>query len=468
VFLLYWSLKSSYKYQNILILLSSYFFYGWWDWRFLSLIFLNSILDYYVALRIEGAESDRRKKIWLWLSLSFNLGMLGLFKYFDFFSTSMADLLNLVGMEVEPALLHLILPIGISFYTFQTMSYSIDVYKERIKPTKDLIQFLSYVSFFPQLVAGPIERAANILPQFNKIRVFNESKATDGMRQIMWGLFKKVVIADNCAIYVDYIYENHAELPGPLLAIGVILFVYQVYCDFSGYSDIAIGTARLFGIDLMQNFDFPFFAKNMTEFYRKWHISLSTWIRDYLFTPLSLSLRWMSKRYRYIVVFLITFMFFGFWHGANWTYIVFGLFQGLILSYEHASRKWRKKMISSSMSSLYKFSSIILTFGFWSFSCLIFRARTLSHAWEIFTGIFSNGFAFSLDLVKAEGGIPLKFLFLVILTFMVIEFLQRSKQHGLAIERIPMPIRWVSYFSLLLIITNFGIVEEIPFIYFQF
>lgn len=468
VFLLYWSLRSSYKYQNILILLSSYFFYGWWDWRFLSLIFVNSILDYYVSLRIQESDSINIKKVWLYLSLGFNLGMLALFKYFDFFSESLADLLNLLGLGVEPVLLHFILPIGISFYTFQTLSYSIDVYKERIKPTRDLIQFLSYVSFFPQLVAGPIERASNILPQFDRPRVFDRAKAGDGMRQILWGLFKKVVIADNCAIYVDYIYENHLELPGPILAIGVILFVYQVYCDFSGYSDIAIGTARLFGIDLMQNFDFPFFAKNMTEFYRKWHISLSTWIRDYLFTPLSLNLRWMNKKYRYIIVFLITFTFFGFWHGANWTFIVFGLFQGMILSYEHASRKWRKKMASSAVQSAYSFASIILTFGFWSFSCLIFRARNLTHAWEIFIGIFRNGLSFSLDLVKAEGGIPLIYLFIGIATFMVIEFLQRQKQHGLSITSTPMPLRWSCYIVLLLIVTNFGIVEEIPFIYFQF
>ena len=454
--------------QNILILFASYFFYGWWDWRFLSLIFVNSILDYLVANQIYSAESEKSKKYWLWLSLAFNLGMLGLFKYYDFFSASLADLLNVVGLGVDPMLLNYVLPIGISFYTFQTMSYSIDVYKERIKPSTDTIQFLSYVSFFPQLVAGPIERATNILPQFAKSRTFDKDKAIDGMRQILWGLLKKVVIADNCALYVDYIYGHSAELPGPLLAVGAILFVYQVYCDFSGYSDIAIGSARLFGINLMQNFDFPYFSKNMTEFYRKWHISLSTWIRDYLFTPLSLNLRGMSKKYRYIVVFLITFTFFGFWHGANWTFIIFGIFQGLILSYEHASRKWRKRMVSGSFSGLYNFISIILTFGFWTFSCLIFRAKTLTQAWDMISSVFSNIGETSLALLEVEGSMSIINLFLFLFVFMAIEWLQRTRAHGLVLTNIPTPLRWGCYLVLVLIITNFGIVEEIPFIYFQF
>ena len=461
-------MKKNYKMQNVLILLASYFFYGWWDWRFFSLIFVNSILDFYVANQIYTANSEKSKKYWLWISMVFNLGMLALFKYFDFFSSSLADLLNVIGLGVEPVLLNYVLPIGISFYTFQTMSYSIDVFKERIKPANDIIQFLSYVSFFPQLVAGPIERASNILPQFAKSRFFDKNNAIDGMRQILWGLLKKVVIADNCALYVDYIYEHHSELPGPLLALGAILFVYQVYCDFSGYSDIAIGSARLFGINLMQNFDFPYFSKNMTEFYRKWHISLSTWIRDYLFTPLSLNLRGMSKKYRYIVVFIITFTFFGFWHGANWTFIVFGILQGIILSYEHASRKWRKKMINGPISGLYSFISIILTFGFWTFSCLIFRAKTLTQAWQMILGIFQDIEKASFDLLKVEGGIPILYLFAALFLFMLTEWFQRTRQHGLVLDLVPLPIRWVCYMILLLVITNFGIVEEIPFIYFQF
>ena len=432
------------------------------------MIFINSLIDYFAALQIYNNQNIKKKQIWLAISLLFNLGMLGLFKYFDFFSRSLAEFVNLLGISADPVLLNLVLPIGISFYTFQTMSYSIDVYKGRLKPTNDLIQFLAYVSFFPQLVAGPIERASNILPQFSKQRHFNEVVATDGMRQILWGLFKKVVIADNCALYVDYIYGNHFELSGIVLIFGVILFVYQVYCDFSGYSDIAIGTAKLFGIQLMQNFDFPYFSKNMTEFYRRWHISLSTWIRDYLYTPLSLELRGMNKRYRYIVVFIITFTFFGFWHGANWTFILFGVLQGIILSYEHASRKWRKKMSKSNISSFYNFGSIILTFATWCFSCLIFRARSITEALEILGGIFNFENYFSLEKLTVDGGLQLGHLSLLIFGFMFVEWLQKNNAHGLVLNSIPMPVRWSIYLCLLIIITNFGIVVEIPFIYFQF
>ena len=461
-------MEKNIKYQNILILLASYFFYGWWDWRFLSLIFANSLIDYFAALQIHKGKTIKEKRIWLGISLFFNLGMLGLFKYFDFFSRSLAEFVGLLGMSADPVLLNLVLPIGISFYTFQTMSYSIDVYKGRLKPTDDLIQFLAYVSFFPQLVAGPIERASNILPQFSKQRHFDEANATDGMRQILWGLFKKVVIADNCALYVDYIYANHLDLSGIVLILGVVLFVYQVYCDFSGYSDIAIGTAKLFGIQLMQNFDFPYFSKNMTEFYRRWHISLSTWIRDYLYTPLSLELRGMNKRYRYIVVFIITFTFFGFWHGANWTFIVFGVLQGIILSYEHASRKWRKKMSKSSISPLYNFGSVILTFATWCFSCLIFRATSITEALQMFAGIFNFDNYFNVENLTVDGGLQLAHLGLLVFGFMFVEWLQKNNAHGLVLNNIPTPFRWSIYLGLLIIITNLGIVVEIPFIYFQF
>jgi D-alanyl-lipoteichoic acid acyltransferase DltB (MBOAT superfamily) len=322
VFMLYWFVANKYlKLQNLLIVAASYLFYGWWDWRFLSLIIFSTVVDYSVGLGLAKAEDKTKRKALLWTSIIVNLGFLGFFKYYNFFLDNFITAFSFFGTEIKSSSLNIILPVGISFYTFQTLSYSIDVYKRKLEPTRDFIAFSAFVSFFPQLVAGPIERATHLLPQFYAKRTFQYSKAVDGMRQILWGLFKKIVIADNCSKYANLIFNNSADYTGSTLVLGVLFFTFQIYGDFSGYSDIAIGTARLFGFNLMRNFAFPYFSRDIAEFWRRWHISLSTWFRDYLYIPLGGSRggTWMKVRNTFII-FIVS----GFWHGANWTFIVWG------------------------------------------------------------------------------------------------------------------------------------------------
>ena len=297
-FFLYWAIKET-KYQNIFILMSSYVFYGWWDWRFLFLIFLSTVVDYFVAMRIEQTHKKKSKKIYLLISIIFNLSILGFFKYYNFFIDSWIELLSKIGYQVTDVwTLKIILPVGISFYTFQTMSYSLDVYRSKIKATKDFISFASFVSFFPQLVAGPIERASNLLPQILSKRKFDYKQSVNGLRLILWGLFKKVVIADSLSLLVTPIFENYTSLNGGELLLGLIYFSFQIYCDFSGYSDIAIGTAKMFGIELRSNFIFPYFSRDISEFWRRWHVSLSSWFRDYIYIPLGGSKKgkWITIR----------------------------------------------------------------------------------------------------------------------------------------------------------------------------
>lgn len=316
VFILYWFVfKKNLKLQNTFLLVISYFFYGLWDWRFLSLIIFSSIVDFYCGKAIDSASKQSSKKTWLTISMLVNLGFLGVFKYYNFFAKEFAEACSSFGFQVDALTLDIILPVGISFYTFQTMSYTIDVYREKLKPSKDIIAFFAFVSFFPQLVAGPIERATNLLPQFYTKRNFDYKKAVDGLRQILWGgLFKKIVVADNCAEVVNHIFENQADINASGLFVGAIFFAFQIYGDFSGYSDIAIGTSRLFGFNLMQNFAFPYFSRDIAEFWRRWHISLSTWFRDYVYIPLGGSRggTWMKIRNTFII-FLVS----GFWHGAT-------------------------------------------------------------------------------------------------------------------------------------------------------
>ena len=324
IFCLYWFVfNKSLRVQNLLLLISSYIFYGWWDWRFLSLIFLSTLVDYFIGLKIYNNSDDRIRKFYLWISILVNLVLLGFFKYFNFFIDTWIDLLNSFGYENKSVwTLNVILPVGISFYTFQTMSYSLDIYFGKMKPTKDFFSFASFVSFFPQLVAGPIERASTLLPQILNNREFKYQQVKEGLILILWGMFKKVVIADSLGWRVDFIFNNYQNLDGGVLLLGLIYFSFQIYCDFSGYSDIAIGIAKLFGIELMSNFRFPYFSRNIGEFWRKWHISLSTWFRDYMYIPLGGSKvsKWLSIR-NIFIIFIVS----GFWHGANWTFIVWGL-----------------------------------------------------------------------------------------------------------------------------------------------
>ncbi len=394
VFVLYWFVfQGRLRAQNMLLLVASYFFYGWWDWRFLSLVAFSTVLDYTMG-RLIGAQEDERKRTWLlWTSLGINLSFLGFFKYYNFFVTSWVDAWASVGIGMPDATLKIILPLGISFYTFQSMSYSLDVYKGRLEPIKDFWSFATFVSFFPQLVAGPIERAVHFLPQVTKARKFEYQAGVDGVRLMLWGMFKKVVIADNLAVMVEGIYGNHEHLSAPTLVLGAIYFTVQVYCDFSGYSDIAIGVAKLFGFDLMSNFRFPLFARSIPEFWSRWHISLTTWLNDYLFTPVSLSLR-NFRKYGIAMAIVITFLVSGFWHGANWTFVVWGLINGLLfMPYVIRGRLTQRAEVVAKgkwLPSMREFLQITLVFTLWSLTLVFFRAKSMGEAWGYFHGMATH------------------------------------------------------------------------------
>ena len=468
VFLLYWFVvQKNLKLQNALIVVASYVFYGWWDWRFLSLILFSTIIDYIVGQRLRDEEKETKRKVLLWTSIIVNLGFLGFFKYYNFFLENFVSAFSLFGMQINANSLNIILPIGISFYTFQTLSYTIDVYKKKLEPTQDFIAFSAFVCFFPQLVAGPIERATNLLPQFYKKRTFQYCKATDGMRQILWGLFKKIVIADNCAEFANQIFNNSADMNGSTLVLGAIFFTFQIYCDFSGYSDIAIGTARLFGFNLMQNFAFPYFSRDIAEFWRRWHISLSTWFRDYLYIPLGGSRGSTLFKVRNIfVIFLVS----GFWHGANWTYIFWGGLNALYFLPLMLFNKNKENIgivaEGKFLPSLKDAFSMLITFSLIVLAWIFFRAEDLNHAFNYVSEIFSLSlFSFPSNF---GGGKALSTLALIVV-FMLIEWLQRDKQHTLDLSLIRggRYVRWGIYLIIILAIISFGGQQQ-EFIYFQF
>ena len=469
VFTLYWFVANkSLKLQNALIVVASYLFYGWWDWRFLSLIFFSTIVDYSVGVKLKTENNQSRRKVLLWTSILVNLGFLGFFKYYNFFLDNFIAAFTFFGSEVNANSLNIILPVGISFYTFQTMSYTIDVYKKKLEPTSDFIAFSAFVSFFPQLVAGPIERATHLLPQFYTKRTFDYAKAVDGMRQILWGLFKKVVIADNCAEFANLIFNNSADYSGSTLVLGAIFFTFQIYGDFSGYSDIAIGTSRLFGFDLMQNFNFPYFSRDIAEFWRRWHISLSTWFRDYLYIPLGGSRggTWMKIRNTFII-FIVS----GFWHGANWTFIVWGALNAIYFLPLLLSNKNRNNLETVAegrmLPSLTEFFHMLLTFGLTVFAWIFFRANDIGHAVNYISEIFS---ASVVSLPQFDGLNRALVVLGLILLFLIIEWPGRFGKYG--IDKLGLkwgrPLRWTLYAFLIFIIGMFMKSEESPFIYFQF
>jgi len=350
VFLIYWSLSKKVILQNTFLLVASYFFYGLWDYRFLSLIIISSLVDYLIGIQLSNNKSKKARKALLAISLIVNLGLLIVFKYYNFFIESFVDLCQVYGYEPHTTTLNIVLPVGISFYTFQTLSYTIDIYRNKLEPSKNIITFFTYVAFFPQLVAGPIERAINLLPQIEKKRVFDYLKAKSGLRQILWGLFKKVAIADSCALLVDPIFSDYTEFSTIGLILGALLFAIQIYCDFSGYSDIAIGVAKLLGIEIMLNFNYPYFSRDIAEFWRRWHISLSTWFRDYVYIPLGGSR--VSKALQIRNIFAI-FLISGFWHGANWTFIFWGLIHALCYIPLLFLKKNRKNLDVVAQNSLF-------------------------------------------------------------------------------------------------------------------
>jgi D-alanyl-lipoteichoic acid acyltransferase DltB (MBOAT superfamily) len=394
VFILYWFVfKNNVKKQNLLLLLASYIFYASWDYRFLFLLMFSTFLDYITGIRIADAKSERSRKFWFWLSISVNLGFLGVFKYYDFFATSFAALIGHFGLVVHPSTLNIILPVGISFYTFHGLSYVIDIYKKRITPEYNFINYSLFVSFFPLLVAGPIERATHLLPQIQRSRSFSYSIAVDGTRQILWGFFKKIVVADNCAIYVDAIFSSYDTASSGQLIMAAFLFAFQIYGDFSGYSDIALGTARLFGIKLLRNFAYPYFSRDIAEFWRRWHISLSSWFRDYLYVPLGGSKGSLFVKVRNtFIIFLVS----GFWHGANWTFIFWGLLNAIYFIPLLLSERNRvnlnivseNKILPSFKETLQIFTTFFITCFAWIF----FRSTSIDSAFQYIENIFhKNG-----------------------------------------------------------------------------
>ena len=382
VFVFYWIINGNYKWQNILLLISSYIFYAWWDWRFLSLIIFSSFLDYYVALNLYSSITPKKRERWLLVSLFSNLGLLAIFKYYNFFAESFADSMKMLGWEVDNLTLNIILPVGISFYTFQTLSYTIDIYRKQFMPTKNIISFLTYVAFFPQLVAGPIERASNLLPQIEGNRVFREKWFKDGLFQISIGLFRKIVIADNLGKYVDVVYANSEIHNSSTLLLGTFFYAFQIYYDFAGYSDIAIGSAKLLGFQFNQNFNFPYFSKSITEFWRRWHMSLSYWLRDYLYISLGGNRKGIKITYRNL---MITMLLGGLWHGSSWNFIIWGGIHGIALSIEKFVFSNRKNLHFNYIGYFYTFSIVLISWVF-------FRAQDLESAFGIVHTILKFNF----------------------------------------------------------------------------
>ena len=430
-FVLYWFVfNKNLKHQNFLILISSYVFYGWWDYRFLLLIFLSTIVDYFIGLKIPVQSSKKNQKILLWCSVIFNLGVLGFFKYYNFFVESWITMFSSMGYNINSVWsLNIILPVGISFYTFQTMSYTIDIFRKQLEPTKDFISFASFVSFFPQLVAGPIERATNLIPQILKKREFKYEQAFQGLGLIVWGLFKKVLVADSLAPIVNDVFINYESYGGEVLLLGAIYFSFQIYCDFSGYSDIAIGLSSLLGISLMTNFDFPYFSRNIGEFWRKWHISLSSWFKDYLYIPLGGS---KGNKYSSLRNIFIVFLVSGFWHGANWTFIVWGLYHSLLFIpsfFLKTNRKYNNSIIAknSIFPSFKEIIQIIFTFILVTFGWIFFRSETLEDSFKFINNIFSFD---TINIYNASNNqVKIKYYLIYIFIFLGFDYLiMKSKK----------------------------------------
>jgi alginate O-acetyltransferase complex protein AlgI len=465
VFSLYWMIQKVWGafYRNIFIILISYLFYGWWDWRFLGLLLLSSLTDFTIGLLMDRSTSDKTRKRLLYVSLLFNLGLLMFFKYFNFFADSFSTLASSLGFHPDVITLKVILPVGISFYTFQSLSYTIVVYWKKLKATHNLVDFMAFVSFFPQLVAGPIERASRLLPQFQEDKKFNFDFAVSGCKLMLWGFFKKIVIADTLSEMVNTIFPNYLHLPGSDLLLGAIYFAFQIYGDFSGYSDIAIGTARLFGFDLMKNFNYPYFSRDISEFWRKWHISLSSWFRDYVYIPLGGSKVSNSLLIRNVfIVFIVS----GFWHGANWTFICWGLAHWLFYLPLLLLKRTRINIdgvaLGRLLPSIKEFFQMCFTFLLATLAWIFFRSANVSQAFHYLREIFSKSLFhkpvyFHYDLI------------LLILIFIGLEWFNREKEHPFQLAGKPRLVRWSVYsLAICVILFNFAFHKPAEFIYFQF
>ena len=464
VFVLYWFVTNKkLRLQNILLLISSYFFYACWDYRFLFLLIFSTFLDYYTGIRMCESSGKRARTAWFWLSVCINVGFLGFFKYYNFFAESFAKALSGVGITSDPWLLHILLPVGISFYTFHGLSYVIDIYKGKIQPERNFVDYSVFVSFFPLLVAGPIERATHLLPQIKRERTFDPSRMADGLKQVLWGLFKKMVIADQCAEIVNPIFAHPAGYSGATLALGAVLFAFQIYCDFSGYSDIALGTARLLGIELLRNFNYPYFSRDIAEFWRRWHISLSSWFRDYLYIPLGGSKVGTWKLIRNVfLIFLVS----GFWHGANWTFIAWGALNALFILPLVLFGKNRAHLETVAqgrwLPSLTEMIQMVVTFSLTCMAWIVFRADSMTAAVHYFRSMFSRSL-FTMPQVSSA-----KLMVLIVL-FLVIEWMGREEPYAIARIGIHRPrwVRWSMYYGLLFCICWFLGTRQ-QFIYFQF
>lgn len=468
VFILYWYVANKkVTHQNFLLLAASYFFYACWDWRFLFLLMFSTVLDYYTGIKMHESSTTRMRKVWLWISIVINLGFLAVFKYYNFFSDSFAELLDGIGFQANIGSLNVILPVGISFYTFHGLSYVIDIYKKRINPERNFVDYSVFVSFFPLLVAGPIERATHLLPQIQRERKFDYANAVDGLRQILWGLFKKIVIADNCAEFANVIFANPDQHSGSALLLGALFFTFQIYCDFSGYSDIALGTARLFGVELLRNFAYPYFSRDIAEFWRRWHISLSSWFRDYLYVPLGGSRGgiWMKVRNTFII-FIVS----GFWHGANWTFIMWGFLNALFImpSIVFGTNRNNLEIVAMGRNwpSLRELWAMTTTFFLTVLAWIFFRSESISFAVKYIRKIFSASFFENPYFSGISNSVPIVG---IIMVFLLIEWRGRESQYAIANFAInwSTPRRWAAYFAIILAIIIF-MGKEQQFIYFEF
>lgn len=473
VFSVYWSLEKRVL-QNLFLIVVGYIFYGWWDYRFCGLLLASSLMDYCVGLYLGRTENPLWRRTILLIGISFNAGLLGFFKYWNFFSDSLKGLLTVLGWNLDFITLKVILPVGISFYTFQSLAYIIDVYLRKTRPASSLIDYLAYISFFPQLVAGPIERSHNLLPQFENGRHFKYPLAAEGCRQMLWGFFKKMVVADNLSPIVDQAYSQPGTFSGPQLAFATFAFALQVYCDFSAYSDIAIGTAKLFGFDLMRNFAYPYFSQSMGEFWRRWHISLSTWLKDYIYIPLGGS-RVSPVRRSWNV--MITFLISGLWHGASWNFVIWGGIHGAAVLTEGlwSGKKTLRVTDTPGGDELFPRPqtalNILATFTLTCLAWIFFRAQTLPDALYILKKIFTD--SLNLSAYQSLGTVwatcPIgKGILVVLAIFILTEWVQRRYPHPLVLKGWALSVRWLVYALVVWAALYWGTWSTGQFVYFQF
>jgi alginate O-acetyltransferase complex protein AlgI len=460
-FIVFWLLKNNLKQQNGFLLIASAVFYGWWDWRFLVLLFVAAYIDFYFGQTIYNSTSEKKRKVFIWLSAGLNIGLLGYFKYFNFFIDSFISSMNLLGVHTSVHTLSIILPVGISYYTFQSMSYSLDIYRNKLKPTDSLIDYMAFICFFPQLVAGPVERATFLLPQFSKMKIFNYEEASDGLRLILYGFFKKIVIADNIAVRVDPIFNNPDNYTGLEIFLGATFFIMQLYGDLSGYTDIARGTAKLLDFKLSKNFETPFFSSSVPEEWRRWHMTITNWFRDYFFLPLvKLKIEYLWwKIFSTILLFVVI----GFWHGANYTFLIFGFINGLyfIPTLLSKDRKWLKNSIKFLNTNVYvKPFAILGTYILFSITTVLFRAKDVSSALAYYKGMLKPDF-WGVSYFMSD-------MLIGIILFQTFEWFMQHREHQFEITHWPPYLRRFSYAVLVVIILLLGNFGEAPFYYFQF